>query len=291
MSSQLSTQEKYNRLSLNLKVKKIDANSLRALIVTNHLNEVSDSLSNCIGEVFIFLNDINKKDLDYDKIIEWSINKSTSDNQIYEFFQELDDLLAMQNDAYVNYLDLDDSSRVYKEFIEYTYFWEKTNYFEANWLGSGARPEDIPGFVEREFTRFGSDNPIKDEWREVHFSEISQISDQLVILHKYCNDKDNLFYHDGRFLNEELIHCIESEDNSFWADAISIQLGDNNLVLLTAEGGGDYMFYLVEWTGNDFKFIEKLEEDSDIPQLFGGDDYTKLEELTKLFSTILKTKE
>ena len=250
-----------------------------------------DQLTLLILEVFIFLNDINKKDLDYDKIIEWSINKSTSDNQIYEFFQELDDLLAMQNDAYVNYLDLDDSSRVYKEFIEYTYFWEKTNYFEANWLGSGARPEDIPGFVEREFTRFGSDNPIKDEWREVHFSEISQISDQLVILHKYCNDKDNLFHYDGRFLNEELIHCIESEDNSFWADAISIQLGDNNLVLLTAEGGGDYMFYLVEWTGNDFKFIEKLEEDSDIPQLYGGGDYTKLEELTKLFSTILKTKE
>jgi hypothetical protein len=54
MSSQLSTQEKFNRLNLNLKVKKIDANSLRALIVTNHLNEVSDSLSNCIGEVFIF---------------------------------------------------------------------------------------------------------------------------------------------------------------------------------------------------------------------------------------------
>ena len=58
MSSQLSTQEKFNRLNLNLKIKKIDANTLRALIVTNHLNEDSDYLSNCIGEVFIFLNDI-----------------------------------------------------------------------------------------------------------------------------------------------------------------------------------------------------------------------------------------
>jgi hypothetical protein len=292
MSSQLSTQEKFNRLNLNLKVKKIDANSLRALIVTNHLNEVSDSLSNCIGEVFIFLNDIDKKDLDYDKIIEWSINKSTSDNQIYEFFQELDDLLAIQNGAYSRYyLDLDDSARVYKEFIEYTYYWEKTNYFEANWLGSGAHPEDIPAFVEREFTRFGSDNPIKDEWRQVHFSEISQISDQLVILRKYFNDTNNLFDYNGRFLNEELFYCIESEDNSFWADEISIHLGDNNLVLLTAEGGGDYMFYLVEWTGNDFEFIEKLEEDSDIPKKYCHNDYTKVEELTKLFSTILKTKE
>ena len=271
MSSQLSTQEKFNRLNLNLKVKKIDANTLRALIVTNHINEYSDYLSNCIGEVFIFLNDINEKDLDYDKIIEWSINKSTSDDQIHEFFQELEDQ--------------------FEEFIEYTYYWEKTNYFEANWLGSGAHPEDIPGFVEQIFTRFGSDNPIKDDWRQVHFSKISQISDQLVILHKYGNHKDNLFDYNGRFLNEELFYCIESEDNSFWADEISIHLGDNNLVLLTAEGGGDYMFYLVEWTGDDFKFIEKLEEDSDIPQLYGGGDYTKVEELTKLFSTILKTKD
>ena len=37
MSSQLSTQEKFNRLNLNLKIKKIDANTLRALIVTNNL--------------------------------------------------------------------------------------------------------------------------------------------------------------------------------------------------------------------------------------------------------------
>ena len=271
MSSQLSTQEKFNRLNLNLKVKKIDANTLRALIVTNHINEYSDYLSNCIGEVFIFLNDINEKDLDYDKIIEWSINKSTSDDQILEFFQELEDQFG--------------------EFIDYTYYWEKTNYFEANWLGSGAHPEDIPGFVEQIFTRFGSDNPIKDDWRQVHFSKISQISDQLVILHKYGNHKDNLFDYNGSLLNEELFYCIESEDNSFWADEISIHLGDNNLVLLTAEGGGDYMFYLVEWTGDDFKFIEKLEEDSDIPQLYGGDAYTKVEELTKLFTTILKTKE
>ena len=272
MSSQLSTQEKFNRLNLNLKVKKIDANTLRALIVTNHINEYSDYLSNCIGEVFIFLNDINEKDLDYDKIIEWSINKSTSDDQIHEFFQELEDQ--------------------FEEFIEYTYYWEKTNYFEANWLGSGAHPEDIPGFVEQIFTRFGSDNPIKDDWRQVHFSKIGQISDQLVILHNYSNnDRDELFDYNGRFLYQELIYCIESEDNSFWADEISIHLGDNNLVLLTAEGGGDYMFYLVEWTGDDFKFIEKLEEDSDIPQLYGGDAYTKVEELTKLFTTILKTKE
>ena len=271
MSSQLSTQEKFNRLNLNLKVKKIDANTLRALIVTNHLNEESDYLSNCIGEIFIFLNDINEKDLDYDKIIEWSINKGTYDDQIHEFFQELEDQ--------------------FEEFIEYTYFWEKTNYFEANWLGSGAHPEDIPGFVEQIFTRFGSDNPIKDDWRQVHFSEICQISDQLVILHKYCNDKDNLFHYDGRFLNEELIYCIESEDNSFWADEISIQLGDNNLVLLTAEGGGDYMIYLVEWTGDEFKFIEKLEEDSDILKKYYRNDYSKVDKLTELFSTILKTKD
>jgi hypothetical protein len=92
-------------------------------------------------------------------------------------------------------------------------------------------------------------------------------------------------------LNEELIYCIESEDNSFWADEISIQLGDNNLVLLTAEGGGDYMFYLVEWTGDDFKFIEKLEEDSDIPKKYYRNDYSKVDKLTKLFSTILKTKD
>ena len=58
MSSQLSTQEKFNRLNLNLKVKKIDANTLRALIVTNNLYQDRDFLSTCIEETFIFLNDI-----------------------------------------------------------------------------------------------------------------------------------------------------------------------------------------------------------------------------------------
>jgi hypothetical protein len=266
MSSKLSTQEKFNRLNLNLKVKSLDANTLRAFIVTNHLNEVSDDLSTWIGDVFIFLNDINKEDIDYEKIIEWATKKSTSDEEIYEFFQELEDQ--------------------YGEFIDYTYYWEKTNYFEANWLLSGARPNDIPSFIEQEFTRFGSDNPINDEWRKVHFSEIRQISDNLVVLHKYLNDKDNLFDYNGRFLNEELIYCVESEDKSFWSDEISIQLGDNNLVLLAAEGGGEYMFYLVEWTGDDFKFIEKLEEDSDIPKKYYHNDYTKVEELTQLFSKV-----
>ena len=279
MSSQLSTQEKFNRLNLNLKIKKIDANTLRALIVTNNLYQDRDFLSTCIEETFIFLNDINEKDLDYDKIIEWSINKSTSDDQIHEFFQELEDQ--------------------FEEFIEYTYYWEKTNYFEANWFGSGAHPEDIPGFVEQIFTRFGSDNPIKDDWRQVHFRKISQISDQLVILEKYGNHKDNLFDYNGRFLNQELFYCIESVTELFpeelmycTEDDISFSLGDNNLVLMyTADGGGDYISYLVEWTGNDFEFIEKLEEDSDIPKKYFHNDYTKVEELTKLFTTILKTKE
>ena len=43
----------------------------------------------------------------------------------------LDDLLAMQNDAYVYYLDLDDSARVYKEEMRTVYETHQAEYTKA----------------------------------------------------------------------------------------------------------------------------------------------------------------
>ena len=265
MSSQLTTQEKFNRLNLNLKSKKIDADTLRALIVTNDAFDFNE-LSTWIESVFVFSDDIIEKDIDYEKIIEWAITKS-SDNQINELFNELEDQ--------------------YGEFLnKQTYFWEKTSYFEEILLGANAHPEEIPYIIKSYFSRFGNDKPIKDEWKIVHFSEIRQISDQMVILHKYLSNNDYLFDFNGRFLNEKLTNCIENEDNSFGADDMSIALGDSNLVLLSAEVGGDQTFYIVEWTGNGFKFIEKLEEDEEIPETFLNGIYSKVDEITKLYSEL-----
>ncbi len=67
------------------------------IVTNNNFFEASDYLSTCIQEIaevmpeLVILNDMNKEYIDYDKIIEWSIKKSTSDNQIYEFFQELEE--------------------------------------------------------------------------------------------------------------------------------------------------------------------------------------------------------
>ena len=252
-SEQISTQEKYNRLNLNLKINKPDANALRAIMITSEYPDGANFASDLMNH-FSHFDEVNTDYIEWEDVIRWVINKST-DNQILELFK-----ICNFNSKYL-------------------YSWEESNFEDETYL-------------YLELSKYETDKELHDDLKKEYFCEIKQISDQFVVLHGVESFDDYLFDYNGEFLNRKLIDFIVHNDgNSLYFNDFTIQLGKGNLLLVTGSVDDfdiEIPGHIVEWDSDGFKFIKRLDSYSDIAQIQSDYVYLEANKISKLYIESLK---
>lgn len=262
MKEILTNAERLNKVTKNLIIKKPSADDLRSLIIHSDFPNEEDNFAQIFQS---YLTEecalIDDNDLDswgagdewlWIGILLWLMSKCP-DDLVYKIFDD------------------------YGKNFKVLYSWDKTNL-----------DEDDSHFFESSFINHLKSNDheilpfLKEEFRHVWFTDIRQITDELIILKKTGNDLDYLFDFEGNHLVHKLIECIRNSNNEICGPSIVINLGPDNLVFVQL-GSYDWEeigLYIVKWEKGQFEFIAEIEYDNFI-------EYKDFEEIASKNATDL----
>jgi len=193
MKEILTNAERLNKVTKNLIIKKPSADDLRSMIIHSDFPNEEDNFAQIFQS---YLTEecalIDDNDLDswgagdewlWIGILLWLMSKCP-DDLVYKIFDD------------------------YGKNFKVLYSWDKTNL-----------DEDDSHFFESSFINHLKSNDheilpfLKEEFRHVWFTDIRQITDELIILKKIGNDLDYLFDFEGNHLVHKLIECIRNSNN------------------------------------------------------------------------------
>ena len=260
MKDQKEILEIYNGFKKFLNVKEPDLISLKScfsgLGFPNYDKRGVHNFANEIEEYYMddFRNFIRCDELSYNSFYEWVITQANHD-QLISLFSKLP--FEIEN---LFYLDKDIS---FNDDYEIYHF------------------EDIIS------------DPIAQnkEFLTEYFHEISQVSDQLILLNKPGNDEDSEIYDiNGKCISDLIYSKIsfELDEDNLYGGCFIKSINKDNLILIKQCGNPYYdgtIRYLFQWNGEEIELMKIIEEDFELDTT---ESHLLAKEISKLFVDSLK---
>jgi hypothetical protein len=117
-----------------------------------------------------------------------------------------------------------------------------------------------------------------------YFLNIHQLTDELVVVQPFGQNKYHLFDHSGKYLNNRILECLLQEVPGEYFDGLFINLLENNEVLIETGGyddNEDRRYYLLKMNDNSFVYLSQVEES----EFDNSKSISNAEELIKYFET------